>query len=596
MKILSDKNSQVFILIFLCIVFYSNSLFNQYALDDEVVITENTFTKKGIKGIGDLVSHHLFYGWKPESKSPGIYRPVSLITFAIEYHFFRKNPFISHLINVALYCLSVYLLFYFLEKFIFKSQSLLSFLTTMIFAIHPIHTEVVSNIKSRDEILALIFILVSLIYYFAYLENKKNNNLIVSYLSFLMALFSKESAIIFVVVIPLLLYFFRNHLLSDTIKNGIPFVCLSLIYIVIKFKITGFSILDQHILNVPYMKASPEQAFATKTYVLFKYISLLFFPHPLSSDYSYNQIPYIDFSDLKFWVSIFVILALLIYAVIQFKKRSVISFSILFFFIGISIVSNYIIEIGAPLGERFLFTPSIAFAMAIGYMVWKFAFSEGKINYKFKIGLGGVSLILLLSGYKTISRNRDWKNNNTLFLKDVIAAPNSIRTLQNAATFSYFYEVPKVDNNEEKTRMINDAAIKFHKVIDLEPGFLSAYENLMILYFEQKKIDDAEQVFKKAELQHLNSDKLKQLYSEILLLKGRENYEKKSIDTAIHLIHQSIKYNPNNADAYWNLGGMYLDKKEIKNATVYWQTAVRLNPIPVWVEMLKRLEADSTFH
>lgn len=96
-----NKNLRLWLLIIIPFTFYLNSLFNGYALDDSAVITENRLTKKGLKGIKELATHHLFYGYMNNGdKSTGAYRPLSLITHAIEYHLFGKNPFVSHLINV----------------------------------------------------------------------------------------------------------------------------------------------------------------------------------------------------------------------------------------------------------------------------------------------------------------------------------------------------------------------------------------------------------------------------------------------------------------------------------------------------------------
>ncbi|MFA5783185.1 MAG: hypothetical protein WC868_13035, partial [Bacteroidales bacterium] len=108
-SIKNSANLPVYLLFGFVLLLYANSLFNQYALDDRLMITENQFTKKGFNGIGDILSTDSFVGFFGKQKNlvaGGRYRPLSHITFAIEYALFGFNPFIGHLINILLYAFS----------------------------------------------------------------------------------------------------------------------------------------------------------------------------------------------------------------------------------------------------------------------------------------------------------------------------------------------------------------------------------------------------------------------------------------------------------------------------------------------------------
>ena len=143
---------------------YANTLSHGYVLDDRVVITGNTYTQAGFAGIGDLLTTDSFRGFlgrDVEELAGGRYRPLSLVTFAIEGALFGDSPAVAHLGNVLLFALCCVVLLGVLQELLGERSGPLSglsvpFASALLFAVHPIHTEVVANIKGRDEILALL--------------------------------------------------------------------------------------------------------------------------------------------------------------------------------------------------------------------------------------------------------------------------------------------------------------------------------------------------------------------------------------------------------------------------------------------------------
>ena len=157
------------ILFCLGFLIYANTWTHDYALDDSIVIVDNVFTSKGLSGIKDLFTSDTFYGFFNQSGKDnlvqgGRYRPLSLATFALEVELFGMKPGVSHWINSLLYALLGLLVFSVLNR-LFKDQRqgvVIAFWSTLLFVVHPLHTEVVANIKGRDEILALGFALLAL--------------------------------------------------------------------------------------------------------------------------------------------------------------------------------------------------------------------------------------------------------------------------------------------------------------------------------------------------------------------------------------------------------------------------------------------------
>ena len=146
------------------VVLYFNTLKNDYALDDALVLNENQFVKQGVKGLKNIFKYDSFRGFFGTEKKlvqGGRYRPLSLATFAVEYDLFGLKPRVHHAVNIILYGILGIGIFYFLRNilqlFAVAHSIEIAFFTTLIFMVHPVHTEVVANIKGRDEILAMLF-------------------------------------------------------------------------------------------------------------------------------------------------------------------------------------------------------------------------------------------------------------------------------------------------------------------------------------------------------------------------------------------------------------------------------------------------------
>lgn len=444
------------IIALLTFLIYSNSLWNGYAIDDTLVLTENKFTKKGIDGIGDIFTHDAFVGFFGEKGSKlvsgGRYRPLSIATLALEYEISRKvkgdnrdeinesniiigesdkylAPMASHLINVILFIFCCLLLYEILKSAIPSKNPFylsLSFLATVLFVVHPIHTEAVTNIKGRDEVMGLLFSLITLWTSLKYIKENKIYFLLLGMLSFVLGLLSKENTITFFAIIPLTLYFFTKTEVKQYIAILVSLIIPIGIYLLMRTSFTDVGITEDspEILNNPfaYTNGSFELKYATVIYTFWLYIKLLLFPIHLTHDYYFNQIPYVKFSDFGFLFSLALNAALVIYALLQLRKKTIPSYAILFYFITFSIVSNLVFTVGILMNERFMFFSSIGFSILLAYLLLeagrKLKLSSNVLLYIF---IGITSLYSL----KTFSRNFAWKDNFTLFMTDVEVSTES---------------------------------------------------------------------------------------------------------------------------------------------------------------------------
>lgn len=588
-------NFRALVLALTGIILYSNSLFNEYALDDGIVIEKNTYVQEGLRGIPKILSTDAYESYYKQMNAKqqlagGRYRPLSLVTFAVEQQFFgskeKEKPkndvaMVRHFLNVAFYILSAVILFYFLLNFIFKSTPNAAFLTAFIFLIHPLHTEVVANVKSRDEILSFLFIILTLISVFRYVKEKRSSSLVWGMLFYFMALLSKEYAISLVVLIPLLLYIKENYSIKESIIKMIPFGFVAVVYLLIRFSIVGVgsTVENTDVLNNPYMFATDAEKWGTKIFVLGKYIALLFFPYPLSSDYSYKTIAYLQLTDWKVILSLVTHIGLVIGFFVFFKKRSIIAFALAFYLIHLFMISNLKMDIGATMGERLVYHSSLGFAMIIALAVNWLIEKQNKMMVR-NVFLASFSLIIAVaSATVVIPRNRDWKNDNTLFIKDAQTVPNSALVNGNAGkAYVDLSELP--ENKEREKELITKAIYHLNRAITIHNQYVNGYLNLGVCYFKLKDYDKAKEYWDKAKAIFPNNPYLKRNYPLLGIVYMNEALRVGGKDpkAAIELLEKAVASDPANPDLWYNLGGACFTVNNFQRASEAWTQTLLLKP------------------
>jgi len=572
---LANFKTQAFIIALLALIFYGNTYNNGFALDDDVVIVKNEYVLEGIKGIPDILttdayqSHFKHLNTTDQLKG-GRYRPLSVITFAIEQQFFGAIPqdkvdsvigygmsyemnepyeqhflrdmHIRHLANVLLFAISVVVLLYFLRYVVFKPYPAMAFIAALLFTIHPIHIEVIANVKSRDEILSLLFICLTFIFAFKFRENQNKKLLLVVALgSYFLAFLSKEYAITLIALLPIMFYLFNGNSLRKSVVATLPYAVVAVVYVFIRFQVTGAGsdVPIEDIQINPYAFADPAQKIATEIATSLNYLKLLILPYPLSSDYSYNQIPYKDFSYPLVWFSLAVHLGLFAAFFYYFKRRNVLSFAIAFYLLGLLMVNNFIFDIGATMGERLIYHASVGFVIAVAYFLYK-GFEKIKPVKTREMALTGLLvMITVLCGIKTIARNRDWKNNQTLYFQDIKTSPNSF--LVNVNVASLLVNESDYEPNEAAARDdLHQAIPIFNKVLSMQSTYVLGLMNRGIAYLKLGEPDSFA----------ANLDMVKSLYPNYPPLPGM----------------------------YYRAAMLYASKKQFDKAKAALQVVLRLNP------------------
>jgi tetratricopeptide (TPR) repeat protein len=565
----------LFILSFL---FYFNTVHNEYALDDDVVITYNEYVQQGVSGISQILSTDIYESYYRQNNAEqqltgGRYRPLSIVTFAIDKQLFGNEPGGKHLVNALLYALSIVVIFSCFYRS-FRLSLAVSLFSAFLFAIHPIHTEVVANIKSRDEILSLLFYVLTIIYFLKWKDTDRKIYLLSTLGMFFLALLSKEYAVTLLVILPAVAFVFRRENILQSLKAGVWLLFPFIVYALLRYKFVGIgSVVQTDPLNDPYLFASGTERTATCFYILLKYLSSLLVPVPLSADYSFSQIAYRSFSDPGVWISILIYASFIAGTLYGLYKRKKLAIAGLIYVLNLALVSNFIFNIGATMGERLIYHSSLGFCLAAGLLLEP-VFQ--KKSYAVKVAIAAATTMLLaFCIYIIIPRNNDWKNSDTLFIHDVEVVPNSVLVNSNAAR-GYIYKAFAAKDANQKKALFEKAGGYALKALKLHPAFTNAHINYGLILFHLGQYDSCIAHWKQA-YNLLPSNPQIKVNAQILFNKGMEA-GLKDVNTAIYFLKGSTEVIPLNP-VYWsNLGGAYYTNHQFEEARQCWNKTLQLDP------------------
>jgi cytochrome c-type biogenesis protein CcmH/NrfG len=542
---------------------YANTLNHGFVLDDLAVIENNTLVKQGIEGISELFTTFYWKGfWDSNS---GLYRPVSLIMFAIEYNLSPENPIIHHFMNVLFYAISSCMLFNVLRRCFNNINPLFFLFSTLIFVAHPINTEVVANIKSRDEIMALLFSLLCLHYLLKETTKNKVKTMLFSSLFFLLALLSKEGAIAFLPIIFLIEYV-KGVKILEIIKGRI-FLILTFAFwfawhqYIIYFKspaIVGYTFNDNSLLASSHMIDQKATAFGIFARYIFKSI----YPYQLSYDYSFNQIPIINFFSPLALVGIILFMGIIVLGYKSLKKNPLLSIAFAFMLFPLMLTSNIFLIIGATMADRFLYVPVIGSSILLCWLVFKAVKLNVSDTFSMVKPLYILLPLFLVYSMKTIARNKDWKNNFTLFSKDVKTVPESAR-----AHYNYARALKNFKDDKSKLIMLKE----YEKCLEIDPNYFDAWVNYGVIFANQKDYTSALKMYREAFKLNPNNTVLNGNIGEAFF---RINQP----DSTIIYLERAHKFGNKKSESYDILGTAWFQKGIYTKACLAFEEGLKIDP------------------
>jgi Flp pilus assembly protein TadD len=562
---------------------YSNSFNSPFQWDENDFLVQNPIVK------------NLRYFWEPsraKAGDPVFYfflrtRYIGYLTFAINYKLHGFHVLGYHIFNLTIH-LSNALLVYLLILLTFetpflkasslkKSSNLIALFSALIFVSHPLQTEAVTYIYQRLASLLTFFYLFSIVFYIQWrlcLDDQKISYFkstpyfILSLISTLFAMKTKENALTLPLVIFIYEFFFFSGRIKTRVLRLLPWV-LSMTIIPLTMIGTDRPIGEVFKLILDpfqYVQAdlSKGAQLFTQCRVILTYIRLLFLPIHQNLDYDYPV--YHSFFTPPVFLSFLFLLSVLSLAFYLFYRSRtttpdlrLISFGIFWFFVTLSIESS-IISIVIVIFEYRVYLPSFGWAMAITTSAWialeklkpRFPGIEKKVIFFFLF-------IVILFSVLTFARNEVWRDEIRLWRDVVSKSPNKSRGHFKLGLFL------------GKKGRFDEAIREFQTTLKLEPNQARVHNNLALIYAYQGKLDDA---IKEYHTALTINPKDAVVHYNLGLLFGRIQ----RLNDAVREFQITLKLNPLDANAHNSLGVIFGLQGRLDEAIKEFKTALEIEP------------------
>lgn len=459
----------------LAVVPYLNSLQGEFTFDDVWVIRDNpAITGKSASGA------HLF----TTVYNPGaLYRPLTMLTYLLNARF-GGGMLGYHAVNVVLHALVSVAAFYMAWRLL--GSRLGATITAVLFAAHPIHTEAVSSIVGRAEVLAALFVVVSLLAFMRALESTRSRRLwlATSVAALALGCLAKESGF---VAIPLcvVVYVWRNRILPTgrSLALFCPQLLIGIAYLSWRVWLVGTLILPDRpqLLDNPLAHVPLAPRLETALVILWQYLSLLTVPLRLSADYSYNEVP-VAGSVLEPRVlgaiALFTLLAAAL--ALAWRRMPALVLGVTFMIVSLSLTANVLFPIGTIKAERLLYLPSLGWCLGLAAVC-----VDAPARRRSQLLM---LVVVLVSAHaaRTWVRNRDWRDESTLFGATVQTSPHSSKAHYNLG-------IAREDRGD-----IDAALYHFHEALRIYPPDADAALGLGRVCEKKGKESDALEWYQRA--------------------------------------------------------------------------------------------------
>ncbi len=485
-----------------------------------------------------------------------VYIPLSTLSFALEYHFFKLNPFIYHLDNLLLHLIVVALIFILAQRLGLSVWA--ASLSAGIFGIHPMHVESVAWITERKDVLYSVFYLTAVLCYWDFISKKKKIFYVFSLLAGILSILSKPMALSLPLILLLLDWMHKRKFSLSDITSKIPYLIfiipLTLITYIQHARIPGISFPEALIIWIWSFSF-----YIQKFFLPLQLIPLYFLPEP------------VNLTNPSYWGGLIIFLISLI-IIFRFRKSPwpVISFG--FYFLSIFFLLRYDKNIDLNIvADRFMYLPSLGFCLLLGrgfdFVSYHFAKNKFGLNSFFLI----ILILLFILHQKTYSQSLIWKDSLTLLTNIIQSYPDPYK--YPGLTFIFTNRGAYYLENQDFVKALKD----FNTSLEINPDNISTLNNRGVMFYRFKKYDSALADFEKSYAldpkspvvpynksliyfakgeydfaliaceQTISNDPS---YPKIYLQRGKIYYQQGKYDLALLDINQEIDSNPNSIDAY----------------------------------------------
>ncbi|PIQ88296.1 MAG: hypothetical protein COV72_09285, partial [Candidatus Omnitrophica bacterium CG11_big_fil_rev_8_21_14_0_20_42_13] len=583
----------VLLIVILGFACYFNALSVPFIWDDVGLVSGN-YLIKDFRYTGKIFTADLYNG---KSEGQNFYRPVQSLSYMLDYHFWKLNPLGYHITNIILHiatAILIYLLVSFLTPAVKISQapptprgsrallSSIPLLTALLFVVHPVHVEAVTYISGRADILAALFMLSALLFFIKWLKgNKSAICYLLSVICFIIALFSKEFALILPVLLLLYVFACRFNYVKEYARR---------IYVYIPFLLAGAFYLSLRLLIVANKTVFPPKADIYKNILFFPkaaflYLKTIILPLNLHMSRAVRLPESILSLDFIFPALGLALMSFLIFKMARTQKAKLVSFALVWFLINLVPYSG-LFQINAYFAEHFAYLASVGIFLIIA------------IGFKRLISLNKgflvlPAILLIFYGVISIRYNYAWRDPERFYKRIISLSPMSYHAYNNLAAIAE----QKGDYREAeklylKSLSANDAfsntyfnlirviylsgreepaLIQMEDLIKKHPDNFWAWANLGSMYANRKEYPQAIDAYRKS--LEINPGISTHHYFLALTLKEAGNN-----DAAIDELKRAIELDASDFHYHYALALIYKNKGIYSLALDEYKKALSLEP------------------
>jgi len=451
---------QILILTAITLTCYCHILHNPFVVDDDQFICrwQETHNFKNLP---------LFLKGITPYDHEGVYRPVKTILIVLLYKVSGSNPLGYHVFSIVVHVLSVLLIYMIALSIVKRARDFIPFFTALFFAVHPVHVESITYMTSSFDIAGIAFTLTAFLFYIKFLDQNRNYFYILSSFFALLSFFTYEVSLTLVLLIPLYNICFRD---KPLVKFCIPYFLIAAFYFSARFYCIGIGGKGGYILDNFYytILMTPK--------VILTYIQLLILPSNLTMNhkiydgvysmlyigYNIETLSSFSFSDLRVFIPLSISAICLILSLFYLKRKPIITFSVLWFFISLLPVLN-IVPSGILMAEKFMYLASFGYCFLLSYVLYE-------LTLKSKYRYLAVFIVWAIAAFyfkTTVLQNYKWSSPFWHNEEEAARFPNNPSALNNLA-----YTYIKINNYETALKYLT-------KSRSLDPNGIRTRENMV---------------------------------------------------------------------------------------------------------------------
>lgn len=400
---------------------YLNALGGEFVFDDVGVIRDNPVVQR------DPAWRVFTTVYEPGA----LYRPLTMLSYVANARLDR-GPLGFHAVNLVLHVAVTVALYALALRLLAAPRA--AWIAAALFAVHPVHTEAVTGIVGRAELLAALAALAALLALARALDSAgpaRGRWLAASWAAFAAGLLCKESAF---TTIGLVLVVHWRLAPADGLRRRAavlaPYVAVGLAYLGLRLLVVGALALPAPpgSLDNPLAHVDLATRLRTASIVLWDYLAMLIAPVRLSADYSFNQVPLaLSWLEPRPLTALALLAGLGTASLAAWRRWPQVTIAAAFFAIPLALTANLLFPIGTIKAERLLYLPSAGLCLAAGWLLASWAAARPRAA-----GVAVVTILALFAA-RTWLRNGDWRDERALYEAAVRVSPESAKAHHNLA-------------------------------------------------------------------------------------------------------------------------------------------------------------------